>query len=85
MILIPGMEVNEMIDLAKRTTLLSPLRGRRPKEHPSTSAAFRPLLETLARASFHYGTALDSKNRRWIDEAHERWVAVMQELTWIAF
>jgi hypothetical protein len=79
------MEVNEMIDSTKLTTVLSRLRRRRPKERPSSSAAFRPLLEALARASFQYGTALDSKNRRWIDEAHERWVAVMKELAWMAF
>jgi hypothetical protein len=74
-----------MIDSARLTTVLSRLRRRRPKDHPSSSAAFRPLLEALARASFQYGTALDSKNRRWINEAHERWVAVMKELAWMAF
>jgi hypothetical protein len=72
-----------MIDLAKRSTVL--LLRRKPKEYPSSSAAFRPLLEALARASFQYATAIDSKNRRWIDEAHERWLAVMQELTVRAF
>jgi hypothetical protein len=61
------------------------LQRHRPKEHPSSSAAFRPLLEVLARASFQYGTALDSKNRRWIDDAQERWVAVMKELSWMPF
>jgi hypothetical protein len=77
-----NLEVNEMIDLARSRDLLSLLLPRRPKEHPRSSAAFRPLLEALARLSHQLGTALDDGHLPLIAEAHERWVTVVQELAW---
>jgi hypothetical protein len=34
-----------------------------------------PLLEAEARACYEYAAALRTKNRRWIGDARERWLA----------
>lgn len=66
-----------MIESARRRLLLAttPRGRRRRRARGHARLMLPPLLEAEARSCYEYGAAVRTGNQKWIDEAHERWLA----------